>query len=58
MDGLSVIGDSELPETVKAIIPDSYLLKITFAPLIGHTKNMLYSTISKDGINKIIGREE
>jgi len=40
-------GDQLLPNgTIKAVIPDSYLINFTFSPMLTQTKNLLFSTIS------------
>ena len=40
-------GEDLLPNsTVKAIIPDAYLIQLTFQPMLTQTKNMLFTTIS------------
>ena len=40
-------GEDLLPNsTVKAIIPDAYLIQLTFQPMLPQTKNMLFTTIS------------
>jgi len=40
-------GQELLPNsTVKAIIPDAYLIQLTFQPMLTQTKNMLFTTIS------------
>ena len=40
-------GQDLLPNsTVKAIVPDAYLIQLTFQPMLTQTKNMLFTTIS------------
>lgn len=40
-------GQQLLPNgTIKAVIPDSYLINLTFAPMLTQTKNLLFTTIS------------
>ena len=40
-------GDQLLPNgTIKAVIPDSYLINFSFAPMLTQTKNLLFTTIS------------
>lgn len=40
-------GQDLLPNsTVKAIIPDAYLIQLTFQPMLTQTKNMLFTTLS------------
>jgi len=40
-------GDQLLPNgTIKAVIPDSYLINFTFSPMLTQTKNLLFTTIS------------
>ena len=49
ISGLTYSGGGQqlLPNgTVKAVIPDSYLLNFSFAPMLTQTKNLLFTTIS------------
>lgn len=49
ISGLTYSGGGEqlLPNgTIKAIIPDSYLISFSFAPMLTQTKNLLFTTIS------------
>ena len=49
LSGLNYSGGGEqlLPNsTIKAVIPDSYLINLTFAPMLTQTKNLLFTTIS------------
>ena len=45
-------GDTKL-ETVKAVIPDSYIINLSFQPILATTKNFLFTTIANDGNNKV-----
>ncbi len=38
--------DSEIPETIKTIIPDMYEIKLRLQPMLATTKNMLFTTIN------------
>ena len=48
-------GDTKL-ETVKAVIPDSYIVNLSFQPVLATTKNFLFTTIANDGNNKVTTR--
>jgi hypothetical protein len=48
-------GDTKL-ETVKAVIPDSYIINLSFQPVLATTKNFLFTTIANDGNNKVTTR--
>ena len=40
-------GPDLLPNgTVQAVVPDAYLLTLTFTPVLTQTKNLLFTTIS------------
>ena len=40
-------GPDLLPNgTVQVVIPDAYILQLTFQPMLTQTKNMLFTTIS------------
>jgi hypothetical protein len=49
ISGLNYSGGGQqlLPNgIIKAVIPDSYLINLTFAPMLTQTKNLLFTTIS------------
>ena len=45
-------GDTKL-DSVKAVIPDSYIVNLSFQPILATTKNFLFTTIANDGNNKV-----
>ena len=45
-------GDTKL-DSVKAVIPDSYIINLSFQPILATTKNFLFTTIANDGNNKV-----